>query len=108
MDPIFNPDPSNLFYPVVSPSLMKPEWSNLSRFNPAFSLGPEYDEYIKECLDWIPDKSVLLDEYDEAPVASVSSAAPESPPPKRSKLLLNRRSKPGCSSTASASQKYSP
>ena len=85
MDPTFNPDPSDLyFYPVVSPSLMKPEWSDLSRFkfNPAFSLGPEYDEYIKECLDWIPDESVHLDDYDEAPVASVSSAVPESPPPK--------------------------
>ena len=50
MDTTFNPDPSDLFYPVVSPSLMKPEWSDLSRFkfNPAFSLGPEEDEYIKE------------------------------------------------------------
>ena len=84
MDPTFNPDPSDLFYPVVSPLLMKPEWSDLSqfKFNPAFSLGPEYDEYIKECLDRIADESVLLDHYDEEPTASVSSVAPESPPPK--------------------------
>ena len=40
-------------------------------------------------VDCIPDKSVLLDDYDEAHVASVSSAAPESLPPKRSKLSLN-------------------
>ena len=101
MDLTFNPDPSDPFYPVVSPSLMKPEWSNLSqfKFNPAFSLDPKYDEYIKECLDWIPDESVFCD---EEPAASVSSAAPESPLPKRSKLSLNCRSKPGCSSAASA------
>ena len=65
----FHPDPSD---PVVSPSLMKPEWSDLSRFkfNPAFTLGLEY-ECIKECLDWIPDESVLLDDYNEATIASV-------------------------------------
>ena len=56
----------------------------------------------RKCLDWIPDESVLLDDYDAAPVASVSSAAPESPPTKQSKLLLNRQSKPGCSSSARA------
>lgn len=90
MDPTFK-DP---VYPTVSPSLMKPEWSDLSqfKFNPAFSLGPEYDQYTKECLDWIPDASVLLDDYDEEPA---TSAAPQ-PPTKRSKLSLNRRGKPGC------------
>ena len=83
---------------------MKPGWSDLSRFkfNPAFSLDPEYDEYIKECLDWTPDENVLLDDYNEEPAASVSSATPELPPPKQSKLLLNCRSKPRCSSAASA------
>ena len=67
MDLTFNS--SNSFYPAVSPSLMKIEWSNLSwfKFNLAFSLGPEYDEYIKECLDWIPDESFLLDGYNEEP-----------------------------------------
>ena len=51
---------------------MKPEWSDLSRFkfNPAFSLGPEYDEDINECLDWMPDESVL---FDEEPATSVCS-----------------------------------
>ena len=83
---------------------MKPEWSDLSqfKFNPAFSLDPEYDEYIKECMDWIPDVSVLLDDYNEEPATSVSSATPESPPPKGSKLLLNCQSKPRCLSAASA------
>ena len=88
---------------------MKPEWSNLSqfKFNPVFDLGierkfldPEYNQYIR-CLDGIPDISVLLDDDNEDPTTSVCSATPE-PPPKQSKLSLNRRGKSDCSSAAVA------
>ena len=85
---------------VISPSLLKPEWSDLSKFsfNPAFSLGPLYNEYISKCLDRMPDPSVLLDDFEDEPIFSPSSE----PPPKRSKLSLDRPrvSKPGCSSAS--------
>ena len=95
MDPTFNS--SDPFYPAMSPSLIKPKWSDLSqfKFNPAFSFDPEHDEYIKECLDWIPDESFLLDDYNEEPATSVCSAAPE-PLTKLSKLSLNHCCKSGC------------
>ena len=77
MDPTFNS--SDPFYPAVSPLLMKPEWSDLSRlkFNLVFFIGPEYDEYVKERLDWIPDASFLLDDYNEEPATCVCSTAPK-------------------------------
>ena len=83
---------SDRFYPAVSPLLLKPEGSDLSRFkfNPNFELGidrefldPEYDEYVR-CLDGIPDISVLLHDENKDPTASaaICPAAPE-PAPKR-------------------------
>ena len=90
---------SDRFYAVVSLSLLKPEWSDLSRFkfNPVFSLGidrefldPDYDQYTS-CLEGIPDLSVLLEDENEDPAVvanpDIVPVAPE-PPPKRAKLSL--------------------
>ena len=102
MDPTFNPDPSDQFYPVVSPSLMKPEWSDRLDLNSTqpflvvlsmmSTSRSAWTGYQMKASSWMTTmRHPLL----------VSSAAPESPPPKRSKLSLNRRSKFGCSSAAS-------
>ena len=75
---------SDSFYAVVSPSLFKPEWSDVSRFQltPAFDPGINrefLDEYTS-CLDGIPDISVLLDDDQEDSIATTSSAAHQPPP----------------------------
>ena len=54
-------------YPVISPSLMKPTWGDLLKFqfNPAFDLGfpeftdPDYEHYAT-LLDGLSDLDVLL------------------------------------------------
>ena len=70
-------------YPVISPSLMKPEWGDPLKFqsNPAFELGfpeftnPHYEHYAM-LLDGISDLNVL---FGDDPLK------PERPPSKQFK-----------------------
>ena len=108
MDPV--EDAIEKFWPhdVISPSLLKPEYGDLTKFkfNPAFDLG--YNDWIEEalalnCLGRISDLSVLLeDDEREEPTAesdqagrpgTATASADSAPPQKRLKLSSTKPQK---------------